>query len=324
MQAIIQREFGSPDRVLTLGEAERPVAGADEVLVRVRASSANPWDWHYIRGEPLFMRPAGLGIRKPKFSIPGGDVAGTVEEVGSDVQAFKPGDEVIGFGHGAFAEYVCVRQARLAPKPPSLTFEQAATVPLAACTALQGLRDVGRLESGQRVLIVGASGGVGSFAVQIATALGAEVTGVCSTGNMELVRGLGATHVIDYTSENFTRGEVRYDLVFTLGGRASPRALRRVLTPTGRLVQSSGDGGRWFGPIFNIIKAVALDPFVGQSMQFLDAEVDTASLAFITGLIEAGTVTPVIDRSYPLSEAGNAVRFVETGSPRGKVVVTMV
>ncbi len=323
MRAIIQHRYGPPEQVLTLGEAERPVPEPDQVLVRVHASSANPWDWHFIRGEPLFMRPTGLGVRRPRFAIPGGDVAGTVEEVGSEVEGFQAGDQVIGFGHGAFAEYVCVRQARLAPKPPSLTFEQAATVPLAGCTALQGLRDAGALQSGQRVLIVGASGGVGSFAVQIAKALGADVTGVSSTGNLDLVRDLGADRVIDYTAEDFTRGADRYDLVFTLGGTTPPRAIRRVLTPTGRLVQSSGDGGRYLGPIGNILQAVAINPFVGQTMRFLDAEVTSDALAFLSGLIEAGTVTPVIDRGFPLSDVGAAVRLVEAGRPRGKVVITV-
>jgi NADPH:quinone reductase-like Zn-dependent oxidoreductase len=323
MKAILQHQFGAPDAVLRLGDVEKPVVGDDDVLVRVRASSANPWDWHYIRGEPLFMRPAGLGVRTPKFQIPGGDVAGTVEDVGSTVQAFKPGDDVFGFGHGAFAEYLCVRQGRLAAKPTNLTFEQAAAVPLAAVTALQGLREAGGIQSGQQVLIVGASGGVGTFAVQIAKALGATVTGVCSTRNMDLVRGIGADHVIDYTSEDFTRNTARYDLVLTLGGTTSPSAIRRVLAPTGTLVQSSGDGGRWFGPIGNILKGKVLNAFVGQTLKFLDADVDTASLDFIRELIEAGKVTPVIDRSYPLGEAGVAVRLVEAGSPQGKVVVTV-
>jgi NADPH:quinone reductase-like Zn-dependent oxidoreductase len=324
MQAIVQREFGAPDKVLALADVDKPTVGDDDVLVRVHASSANPWDWHFIRGEPIFMRPAGLGVRTPKFLIPGGDVAGTVEEVGSGVQAFKPGDEVYGFGHGAFAEYVAVPGGRLARKPANLTFEQAAAVPLAAVTALQGLREAGAIKSGQQVLIVGASGGVGTFAVQIAKALGASVTGVCSTSNMELVRSIGADRVIDYTSEDVTRGDARYDLVLTLGGTTSPSAIRRVLTPKGTLIQSSGDGGRWFGPIGNVLKAAVLDKLVGQTMRFFDAQITTEALDFIRELIEAGTLTPVIDRSYPLREASSAVRLVEEGRPGGKVVVAVI
>ena len=259
MKAIVQHGYGAPQDVLHLAEVEMPAVGAEDVLVSVRASSANPWDWHFIRGEPVLFRPAGLGgVRKPKFPVPGGDLAGTVEQAGSGVTAFKPGDEVYGFGHGAFAEYIAVPQGSLAPKPRTLTFEQAAAVPLAAVTALQGLR-AGGIQPGQHVLIIGASGGVGTFAVQIAKHLGAQVTGVCSTAHVDLVRRLGAEQVIDYTKQDFTTGAARYDLAFQLGGTYSPAAVRKVLTPHGTLIQSFGDGSRWFGPVGNIIKAVALN-----------------------------------------------------------------
>ncbi|HTQ91237.1 MAG TPA: NAD(P)-dependent alcohol dehydrogenase, partial [Streptosporangiaceae bacterium] len=254
MKAIVQHQYGAPQDVLHLAEVEMPVAGAEDVLVSVRASSANPWDWHFIRGEPLLLRPAGLGgVRRPKFPVPGGDLAGTVERAGSAVTAFKPGDEVYGFGHGAFAEYIAVRQDGLAPKPGNLTFGQAAAVPLAAVTALQGLR-AGGIQPGQHVLIIGASGGVGTFAVQIASHLGARVSGVCSTRHADLVRRLGAGQVIDYTKQDFTRGSARYDLALQLGGTYSPAAVKKVLTPRGTLIQSFGDGSRWLGPVGNIIK----------------------------------------------------------------------
>jgi NADPH:quinone reductase-like Zn-dependent oxidoreductase len=321
MKAIIQNEYGSPVDVLQLADVEMPTVGAQDVLVRVRASSANPWDWHYIRGEPVLFRPAGLGgVRKPKFPIPGGDLAGTVEQVGSGVTAFVSGDEVYGFGHGAFAEYIAVHQGGLARKPKNLTFEQAAAVPLAAVTALQLLRAGGILPD-QHVLIVGASGGVGTFAVQLAAHLGAQVTGVCSTRNMDLVRRLGAERVIDYTEEDVTVGAVRYDLVIQLAGTYSPAAVRKVLTPRGTLIQSFGDGGRWFGPVGNIIKAVALNPFVGQTLKSVTTEVTSQALAEVGDLIEAGRITAVIDRTYPLADAAAAVQLVEKGSPPGKVVV---
>ena len=231
MKAIVQHRYGAPQDVLDLAEVEMPVAGAQDVLVSVRASSANPRDWHFIRGEPLLFRPAGLGgVRKPKFPVPGGDLAGTVQRAGSAVTAFKPGDEVYGIGHGAFAGYIAIRQDGLAPKPGKLTFEQAAAVPLAAVTALQGL-SAGGIQPGQNVLISGASGGVGTFAVQIARHLGAQVTGVCSTRHADLVRRLGAGQVIDYAKQDFTRGAARYDLALQLGGTYSPAAVKKVLTP---------------------------------------------------------------------------------------------
>jgi NADPH:quinone reductase-like Zn-dependent oxidoreductase len=321
MRAIVQHEYGAPQDVLQLAEMEMPVVAAEDVLVSVRASSANPWDWHFIRGEPVLFRPAGLGgVRKPKFPVPGGDLAGTVEKAGTGVTAFKPGDDVYGFGHGAFAEYVAVHQGSLAPKPRNLTFEQAAAAPLAAVTALQGLR-VAEMLPGQSVLIVGASGGVGTFAVQIAKHLGAQVTGVCSTPHVDLVRRLGAEHVVDYTNQDFTRGTARYDLVLQLGGTYSPAAIRKVLTAHGTLIQSSGDGSRSFGPVVNIIKAVALNALASQTLKSFTAKVTAQALQEVGDLIESGHITPVIDRIYPLTDAAAAVRLVEEGSPAGKVVV---
>jgi NADPH:quinone reductase-like Zn-dependent oxidoreductase len=323
MRAIVQHEYGAPQDVLHLADVEMPVAGAEDVLVSVRASSANPWDWHFIRGEPVLLRPTGLGgVRKPRFPVPGGDLAGTVERAGSSVSAFKPGDEVYGFGHGAFAEYVAVPQGSLAAKPGNLTFEQAAAVPLAAVTALQCLR-AGGIQPGQHVLIIGASGGVGTFAVQIASHLGARVTGVCSTRHTDLVRHLGAEHVIDYTRQDFTLGAARYDLVLQLGGTYSPAAVRKVLTPHGTLIQSFGDGSRWIGPVGNLLKAVALNALAAQTLKSFTAKVTAAALTEVGDLIESACITPVIDRAYPLADAAAAVRLVEEGSPAGKVIVTV-
>ena len=321
MKATVQHEYGAPKDVLHLAEVAMPAVGAEDVLVSVRASSANPWDWHFIRGEPVLLRPTGLGgVRKPKFPVPGGDLAGTVEQAGSSVTRFKPGDEVYGFGHGAFAEYIAVPQGSLAPKPRNLTFEQAAAVPLAAVTALQCLR-AGGIQPGQQVLIIGASGGVGTFAVQLARHLGAQVTGVCSTSHVDLVRRLGARHVIDYTKQDFTSGAARYGLALQLGGTDSPAAVKKVLTPHGTLIQSSGDGSRWLGPVGNIIKAMALNVLAGQTLRSFTAKVTTPALTEVGGLIESGHITPVIDRTYPLTEAAAAVELVEGGSPAGKVIV---
>ena len=323
MRAIVQQKYGAPGDVLRLTEVAMPAVGAQDVLVSVRASSANPWDWHFIRGEPVLLRTAGLGgVRTPKFPVPGGDLAGTVERAGSGVTAFKPGDEVYGFAHGAFAEYIAVPEGSLAPKPGNLTFEQAAAVPLAAVTALQCLR-AGGIRPGQHVLIVGASGGVGTFAVQIARHLGADVTGVCSTRHVDLVRRLGAGQVIDYTGQDFTTGAARYDLALQLGGTYSPAAVRKVLTPRGTLIQSFGDGSRWSGPVGNLIKAVALNVLARQTLKSVTAKVTAASLAEVSGLIESGQITPVIDRTYPLTEAAAAVTLVEQGSPAGKVIVVI-
>jgi len=322
MKAIVQHQYGAPQDVLRLAEVEMPVVGAEDVLVSVRASSANPWDWHFIRGEPFLFRPGLGGARKPRFPVPGGDLAGTVERAGSGVTAFKPGDEVYGFGHGAFAEYIAVGQGSLASKPGILTFEQAAAVPLAAVTALLGLR-AGGIRPGQHVLIIGASGGVGTFAVQIARHLGAQVTGVCSTRHVDLVRRLGAEGVIDYTKQGVTTGAASYDLAFQLGGTYSPSAVRKVLTPRGTLIQSFGDGSRWFGPVGNILKAVALNALVGQTLKSFTAKVTAQTLQEVSDLIESGQVTPVIDRTFTLTDAAAAVALVQEGSPAGKVIVVV-
>ncbi|MFL6182481.1 MAG: NAD(P)-dependent alcohol dehydrogenase [Actinomycetes bacterium] len=322
MKAIIQDEYGAPIDVLRFTDVEIPALSDDNVLVRVHASSANPWDWHYIRGEPLLMRPALGGVRKPKFLIAGGDVAGIVEQVGKSVVAFAPGDAVYGFAHGAFAEFVAVPQTGLARKPENLNFEEAAAVPLGAVTALQVLRG-GNLESGQRLMIIGASGGVGCFAVQIAKHIGAEVTGVCSTANTELVERLGADHVIDYATQQIFAGPTRYDMVLQLGGTYGPGAIRKVLTPQGTLIQSYGDGNRWLGPLGSILKAVVVDRFVGQTLKSVTATVTTESLDEVTALIEGGHIRPVIDRGFLLPNAAQAVALVEDGNPAGKVTVTV-
>ncbi len=323
MKAIVQQEYGAPQDVLKLAEVDLPAVGDEDVLVAVRASSANPWDWHFIRGEPVLMRPTGLGgVRKPTFLIPGGDVAGTVERVGAQVSGFTVGDQVYGFGHGAFAEYVSVPQGNLAHMPASLTFEQAAAVPLGAVTALQGLR-AGGLQAGQHVLIIGASGGVGTFAVQMAKHLGAEVTGVCSTRNVDLVRRLGADHVIDYTTQDVFSGPTRYDLVLQLGGTYRPTAIRKALTPRGTLIQSYGDGNRWWGPLGNIVAAAALSPFIGQTLKTFVAKETTETLDEITELIESRNLIPSSTGAFPLADAAQAVMLVEQGHPAGKVTVTV-
>ncbi|HZF58625.1 MAG TPA: NAD(P)-dependent alcohol dehydrogenase [Rubrobacter sp.] len=319
--------YGPPD-VLESTEVEKPTPKDDEVLLKVHAASVNPADWHLLRGEPYIAR-LQLGLRKPKERVLGCDVAGQVEAVGKNVTMLQPADEVFGspfmHGFGAFAERVCVSEDLLAPKPATLSFEQAAAVPLAASTALQGLRDHGRIEPGQKVLIIGASGGVGTFAVQIAKSFGAEVSGVCSTRNVDMVRSLGADHVIDYTREDFTRsGHKKYDLIFQLAGTRSPSECRRALTAKGTLVQISGESdGRWIGPVDRIIKALVLSPFVSQKMASFTVKPNKEDLQFLKELIEAGKVTAVIDRTYSLSETPEAIRYLENGHARGKVVITI-
>jgi len=325
MKAIAYEGYGSAD-VLEVKEVRKPDIESDGVLLRVRAASANPYDWHVMRGVPYIARLMATGLRKPKSSVLGTDVAGEVEVVGNAVTRFRPGDEVFGFvGSGGFAEYVSAPEKLLAVKPANLSFQQAATVPLAAVTALQGLRDAGAIRPGQKVLIVGASGGVGTFAVQIAKWYGAEVTGVCSTRNLAMVLSIGADRVIDYTREDFTRTGQQYDLIFQLAGTATPSTCRRALTAAGRLVLSSGDSpGRIIGPVGRIIKALLLSPFIGgQTMRPLIAKPSSADLQFLRELIEAGRITPVIDRTYALSEAPDAIRYLETGRARGKVVISV-
>jgi NADPH:quinone reductase-like Zn-dependent oxidoreductase len=327
MKAMVYTRYGPPD-VLESTEVEKPTPKDDEVLLKVHAASVNPADWHLLRGEPYIAR-LQLGLRKPKERVLGCDVAGQVEAVGKNVTMLQPADEVFGspfmHGFGAFAERVCVSEDLLAPKPATLSFEQAAAVPLAASTALQGLRDHGRIEPGQKVLIIGASGGVGTFAVQIAKSFGAEVSGVCSTRNVDMVRSLGADHVIDYTREDFTRsGHKKYDLIFQLAGTRSPSECRRALTAKGTLVQISGESdGRWIGPVDRIIKALVLSPFVSQKMASFTVKPNKEDLQFLKELIEAGKVTAVIDRTYSLSETPEAIRYLENGHARGKVVITI-
>ena len=319
MKAIVQSRYGSPDD-LELREIDRPVVGADDVLVRVRAASITAADCHIVRGSPFFMRMA-TGLRRPKELVSGTDVAGEVEAVGTNVTELQPGDAVFGWCHGALAEYACARADHFVRKPASLTFEQASTIPEAGCTALQGLRDQGRVQAGQKVLIIGASGGVGTFAVQLAKAFGAEVTGVCSAGNVELVRSIGADHVIDYTREDVTRGQQRYDVILQLAGTQSPSVLRRVLTPMGTLVMSSGQGR--FSGIDRIVKAFVASPFVRQRHAVWVAIPNHENLVTLKELIDAGKVTPIIDRSYPLRETPAAVGYVEAGHTRGRVAIAV-
>ena len=323
MKAITYHRYGPPE-VLELQDVDEPAVGDHDVLVRVRAASANPRDWHFMRGEPYFMR-LQAGLRTPKNSLLGSDVAGQVEAVGRNVTRFRPGDEVVAdVVQGGFAEYACVPEDLAVLKPANLTFEQAAAVPLAALTALQGLRDVGKVQPGQKVLIVGAAGGVGTFAVQIAKWLGAEVTGVCSTSKVDMVRSIGADHVVDYTREDFTKDGGRYDVVFQLAGTRSPSDCRRALAPKGTLVLSSGESnGRWIGPVSRILAGIALSPFVSQRLVPFVAKRSGEDLQLVMGLIESGEVSPVLDRSYALSEVPEAIRHLEVGHARGKVVVTV-
>jgi NADPH:quinone reductase-like Zn-dependent oxidoreductase len=321
MKAIIYRDYGSPD-VLRCEEIAKPAAGDGQVLIKVRAASVNPLDWHFVRGTPYLLR-IGAGLRRPKAAGLGVDVAGQVEAVGKNVTRFKPGDGVFGSCRGAFAQYACASESDLAVKPENATFEQAASVPVAAVTALQGLRDRGRIQAGQRVLINGAAGGVGTFAVQIAKSFGADVTGVCSTRNVEMVRSIGADRAIDYTREDFTASGQRYDLIFDCVGNRSLSACRRVMVPRGTYVVVGGPDGRWLGPMVTAIKALLLSPFVGQRLLPMLANISQEDLTTMRELIEAGKVTPVIDRRYRLSEVPEAIRYLETGHARGKVVITV-
>src|SRR6266446_8862978 len=324
MKAVVYTNYGSPD-VLEIRDVKKPVPNDDQVLVKVRAASLNPLDWHYMEGTPYIMRAMGTGLRKPKSPRLGVDLAGQVEAVGKNVTQFKPGDEVFGTGGGAaFAEYVCARKIRLVLKPANITFEQAAAVPIAALTALQSLRDNGKVRPGQKVLINGASGGVGTFAVQIAKSFGADVTGVCSTRNVAMVRSIGADHVIDYTQEDFTKGEQRYDLILDNVGNHSLLQYRRALTPKGIFVIVGGpNSGQWIGPMVTPIKALMLSPLVSQKFAPFLAELNQEDLAIMRDLMQAGKVTPVIDRRYKLSEVPAAIRYLEEGHARGKVVIAV-
>ncbi|OHV36694.1 alcohol dehydrogenase [Parafrankia colletiae] len=330
MRAFVCDRFGPPDS-LRLAEVPRPTPGPGEVLVRVHATSVNPYDWHHLRGQPYLARVmgGGVGLRRPRFPILGTDVAGQVEALGPGVTGPGPGDEVFALlSHGGFAEYVCVRADELAPKPVNLSFAQAAAVPMAACTALLAVRDQGRLQAGQRVLVNGASGGVGTFAVQLARAFGAEVTGVCSTRNTKLVSSLGASEVVDYTTADFTRAEQPYELLIDNAGSRPAAACRRVLTRGGTFVAVGGHAGRWVQPAGHVFAAVAQSPFVPQRMVMVEigrctgAE-NRANLVTLTRLLESGEVTPVIDRTYPFEEMPTAVAYQEEGHAPGKVVLTI-
>lgn len=322
MKGIRFYAYGSPE-VLTLQDLDMPAVGDDDVLIRVRAASVNPLDWHLMRGTPYITRAQG-GVSRPKSSTLGADLAGQVEAVGSNVTTLQVGDEVFALKQGAFAEYVTMRHdAGVLKKPASLTLEQAASVPVAALTAYQALRHHGRLQPGQRLLVNGAAGGVGTFAVQIGKALGAEVTGVCSSRNVELVRDLGADHVIDYTKEDFTRSGQRYDVVLDNVGNHPLLACRRMLTPRGTLLMNSGSGDGLLGPLARVLRGLALSPFVRQRLVFFVASPNRDDLAALCDLFESGKVTPVIDRTYSLSEVPKAISYLEEGHAQGKVVITV-
>ena len=322
MQAVVQDTYGAPD-VLQLREIDKPVPKDDEVLVRVHAAGVDPGVWHLMTGRPYLVRVMGYGLRTPKVRVRGRDVAGRVAAVGNNVTQVQPGAEVFGIGEGSFAEYVRARADKLAPKPANLSFQQAAAVPISGLTALRALRDTGKVQPGQLVLIVGAAGGVGSFAVQLAKAFGAEVTGVCSTTKADLVRSIGADQVIDYTREEFAEGARHWDLIVDTAGRRSLAQLRRALARRGTLVIVGGEGGgRWLGGFDRqILRAPLLSALVRQRLRPFVSKERRADLLVLKELIEAGKVTPVIDRTYPLGEASAAIRYLEAGHARGKIVV---
>ncbi|MET9699791.1 NAD(P)-dependent alcohol dehydrogenase [Streptomyces sp. NPDC006529] len=331
MKAIVQDAYGTADAMRFDPDVERPVPGDDDVLVRVRAAGVDAGVCHLMTGTPYPVRLMGYGLRRPGQRVPGMDLAGTAEQVGAKVTRLRPGDEVFGVGKGAFAEYACAPQATLAPKPPSLSFEQAAALPVSGLTALQALRDVGRLAAGQRVLVIGASGGVGSYAVQLAKAYGADVTGVCGTAKADLVRSLGADRVIDYTREDIAGGAGagdgaprRYDLVLDLAGGRPVSRLRTVLAPRGTLVLVGDEtGGRWTGGMGRLLGAALLSPFVGQRLRPMVAVPRYEDLLVLAEFVGAGLVTPALDRTYPLREAPEAVRSLAEHRVRGKSVVTV-
>ncbi|TCZ72153.1 NAD(P)-dependent alcohol dehydrogenase [Paenibacillus albiflavus] len=322
MKAIVRSKYGGPD-VLQLGEIGKPVPKDNEVLVRVHAASVNPVDYHLMRGTPYIMRLEGGLFRPKNFGI-GVDVAGHIEAVGKNVKEFRPGDEIFGACNGALAEYVCASEKSIVKKPVNVTFEQAAAVPIAAFTALQGLRDQGLIQQGQKILINGAAGGVGTFAVQIAKSLGAEVTGVCSTRNVEMVRSIGSDHVIDYTQEDFTRSKNRYDLIFDLVGNRTFSACNRVLKNQGTLViVGSQSKGRLLGPLARALRGLLISRFVSQRIQIFMAKWSKKDLMTMHELLEAGKVKPVIDRCYNLSEVSEAIRYLEEGHAQGKVIISL-
>jgi NADPH:quinone reductase-like Zn-dependent oxidoreductase len=321
MKAIVQDAYGSSD-VLRQGEIDQPDIAVNEVLVKVVAAGMDRGTWHSMAGKPYLMRVIGFGFRRPKNRVPGLDVAGTVVAVGSEVTRFQPGDDVFGMSRGSFAEYAAAREDKLAHKPANLSFEQAAVVPISGGTALQGLRDAGHIEPGQKVLIIGASGGVGTYAVQLAKALGTEVTGVCSTSKVDLVRSIGADHVIDYTREDYLDGTHSYDLILDIGGNNSLSRLRRALTPKGTLVIVGGEeGGNLMGGFDRQLRALVLSMFVSQRLTMLASKERHTDLEALTPFIEKGQVVPVIDRTYSLDDVRDAVRHLEAGQARGKLAI---
>jgi NADPH:quinone reductase-like Zn-dependent oxidoreductase len=323
MQAIVQDAYGSAD-VLHLAEIDQPEIVASEVLVKVRAAGMDRGTWHSMTGKPYLMRIMGFGFRAPKNRVAGLDVAGTVAAVGAAVTRFAVGDEVFGISRGSFAEYAAAREDKLAHKPAGLGFEQAAVVPISAITALQALRDAGRVEAGQKLLIVGASGGVGTYAVQLAKAFGAEVTGVCSTAKVDLVHSIGADHVVDYTREDFADGARRFDLILDIGGNSSLSRLRRALEPKGTLVIVGGEGGgRWTGGFDRQLRALVLSLFVGQRLTMHTTKEHHADLEVLRTFIEAGQVAPIVDMVYPLDEVPDAMRRLAAGDVRGKTAITI-
>src|SRR5436305_196378 len=325
MKAIVYSDYGLSN--LKLENIEKPVPNDDQILVKVRAASINPYDWHFVEGTPYIMRMMGVGLRKPKDIQLGVDFAGTVEAVGKNVTQFKPGDDVFGGKGGAFAEYVCRRaEGAVALKPANVTFEQAASVNIAGITALQAVRDKGKVQPGQKVLINGACGGVGTFAVQIAKSFDADVTGVCSTRNLDMVRLLGADHVIDYTKEDFTKSAQTYDVILDNVPNHSLSECRRVLNPNGKYVMIGGGGpndNRWVGPFGRVIHALLLSPFLNQKMGMMMADANQTDLTVLGDLMQSGKVKPVIDRTYKLSEVPAAIAYLEEGHARGKVVITV-
>jgi len=323
MQAIVQDRYGTaPQDVLRLARIATPGLAADEVLVRVQAAGVDRGTWHLMAGQPYLMRMLGFGLRGPKNPVPGLDVAGTVAAVGANVTRFRPGDEVFGIARGSFAEYAAAAEGKLASKPAGLSFQQAATVAVSGLAALQGLRDAGRIQAGQKVLIIGASGGVGSYAVQLAKVFGAEVTGVCGTAKADLVRSIGADHVIDYTQEDFADGRQRYDMILDIGGNSRLSRLRRALTPGGTLVIAGGEGAKWTG-VGRQLRALALSPLVRQRLTMYVSKHSQADLDMLRGLIEAGQVTPVLGGTYALAEAAQAIRHLQAGRARGKLAITI-
>jgi len=325
MKAIVQDRFGPP-HTLQLVDAEKPEIGSEDVLLKVHAAAVNPYDWHMLRGDPRVARlMGGVGLTKPKTRIAGVDVAGRVQDVGADVQGLRPGDEVFGFARGAFAEYAAADAALVVPKPASLSFEQAAATPIAAATALHAIRDSGHVQPGQRVLVNGAAGGVGTFAVQIAAALGAEVTGVCSTRNTDMVRSIGATHVVDYASADFADGTIRYDVILDNVGNRTIRDLRRATTPTGIvIVNGGGSPGHLIGAVGSILRAaIVINLFVGQQITMVPTAWSQDDLLAVTELVDTGTLRPVIDRTYPLADTAAGLQHIEAGHARGKVVITV-